>query len=436
MPQLFLIKPGKNLKKVKKVKHKSFYIYQVADIIFTSSCRAVGMLFAWMMIESYSLKVELGWFITASWTVQVVGLLAFSSLSERFNKKLILLFCSFTGCVSLGILIFDPSIALFKLGAIYILTSLLSIIIQPIGSSIVPTLYNSNTLERAFRIRGFVNSINTVLGAIMSGFIIKLFSPTDTLFILCALSGVSFILFLTIKIGKSKTADTKVSITSAPSALIKNKVERTFVIISALSNFIMIPILIYIAPILVIEVYGLSALEVGLSETAFGVGMIFGSLFLCRKLNRVIGIRYTTVSSLGLVAIGLLVIFTLNNIWSLYSGLAFSGLGVVMYNINTSKIRCSATPASLRNSFESIFLAVCIIIIPAGIAFSTLMVNISSSDLMMAIFAISMFTFSIVIFLSKDFKHIASLDDESLDSYYVVLFPEAYNEKFHKVGTS
>lgn len=65
----------KNFRVETTMKHKYFYLYQSADIIFTSSCRAIGMLLAWIMIQHYHLKVELGWFISTSWILQVLTLI-------------------------------------------------------------------------------------------------------------------------------------------------------------------------------------------------------------------------------------------------------------------------------------------------------------------------------------------------------------------------
>ncbi|GAB7215387.1 MFS transporter [Dickeya oryzae] len=157
--------------------------------------------------------------------------------------------------------------------------------------------------------------------------------------------------------------------TSAINALVKNKVERTMVIVSAISNFILTPTLMYITPILIVEKYGYTAFEIGISDAMFGIGMFLGSVFFCKKLNSWLGARVTTVISVAAVGMSLLLILIVNNIFSLFIGLLLAGAGVVIYNINTTKIRCSATPSDLRNSFESIFLAICILPIPAGVFF-------------------------------------------------------------------
>ncbi|OKP00181.1 MFS transporter [Xenorhabdus eapokensis] len=408
------------------MKHKNFYLYQSADIIFTSSCRAIGMLLAWVMIQHYQLKIELGWFISISWLLQVLTLIFMGLFSNRFRKKTVPVFCSAASFLCLITLEFGGSVEPLQLGLIYIATSLFSIAIQPIGSSIIPNLYTGKDIERAFRIRGFVNSINTILGAAISGFVISAFSAEQTIRILIVSIGVSCLAFIIVKTNELSFKNPNHKSLSAIKALAINNVERVMVTVSAMSNFILTPTLMYITPILIIDRYGYTALEIGLSEAMFGIGMFLGSALFCKKLNNVFGVRITTVFSIATVGASLLLILIADNIYSLFLGLLFAGAGVVIYNINTTKIRCSATPADLRSSFESIFLAVCILPIPAGVAISTLMVDSGKLELSLTLFSMLIFASALAVWLSKDFRLIAQLDNDDLDSHYIKLYPKAY----------
>lgn len=420
------MKLGKSFKVEKIMKHKNFYLYQMADVIFTSACRAIGMLLTWVMIQHYQLKVELGWFISTSWLLQVTTLILMGLFSDRIKKTSIPIFCSAASFLCLAAIEFSSQVQPIQLGIIYVATSLFSIAVQPIGSSIIPNIYDGKDTERAFRIRGFVNSINTILGAAISGFVISAFTAEQTIRILILSIGISFVAFLFVKLNKNATKKNNNKSTSAINALVKNKVERTMVIVSAISNFILTPTLMYITPILIVEKYGYTAFEIGISDAMFGIGMFLGSVFFCKKLNSWLGARVTTVISVAAVGMSLLLILIVNNIFSLFIGLLLAGAGVVIYNINTTKIRCSATPSDLRNSFESIFLAICILPIPAGVVLSTIMVNSGNLSLSLALFSILIFISALTIFLSRDFKIMTQLKDEELDGHYVKLYPNAY----------
>lgn len=408
------------------MKHKNFYLYQFADVIFTSSCRAFGILLAWVMIQHYQLKVELGWFISISWLLQVSTLILMSFFASKITKIKIPVFCSLASLLCLLTLEFSGDIEPLQLGLIYIATSLFSIAIQPIGSSIVPDIYAGNNIERAFRIRGFVNSINTILGAAISGFVISAFSLEQTTRILMISTAISLLVFTIVKTNEKITFVSKANNATAINALIGNKVERILVMVSAVSNFVLTPTLMYITPILIVDTYGYTALEIGISEAMFGIGMLWGSVVLCKKLNDWLGVRVTTVASVSIVGFSLLLILYSGSIFSLFIGLLLSGSGVVIYNINTTKIRCSATPSELRGAFESIFLAVCILPIPAGMTMSTLLVNSGSLYVALALFAVLIFISAIAIWFSKDFKLVAQLDNDNLNEHYVKLYPKSY----------
>ncbi len=203
------------------MKHKYFYLYQSADIIFTSSCRAIGMLLAWVMIQHYQLKVELGWFISTSWILQVLTLISMGFFSDRIKKIKVPIFCSAASFLCLAIMELSTTAKPFQLGIIYIATSLFSIAIQPIGSSIIPNIYKGKNIERAFRVRGFVNSINTILGAAISGFVISVFSVEQTIRILMVSIGISFFAFLITKTTDIAIENAKKIKTSAINALKK-----------------------------------------------------------------------------------------------------------------------------------------------------------------------------------------------------------------------
>ena len=63
--------------------------------------------------------------------------------------------------------------------------------------------------------------------------------------------------------------------------------------VSVIASFIITPTLMYLIPVIIIDKYQMTALEIGFSEPTFGIGMIVGSLIICAKMNALLGIRYT-----------------------------------------------------------------------------------------------------------------------------------------------
>ncbi len=412
-----------------KPRNQYFYFYQIADILFTGSCRAIGILLAWIMINIEQLHAQFGWLVTLSWLSQVLVLVGLSFVADRLNSKITLHLCSALGLVSMLFLQLGERVSTAKLAVVFLITSVLSIVIQPIGSSIVPTLYKGQHVQAGFRIRGLVNSLNMVMGAVISGFIIQAFSPEQTILILSCSMTVAVLIWRQMKIKEIQNTQNESPVTysalTAIRALLLNQLERMLVLISALANFILTPTLMYLTPILVLAYYQRTALELGIAEGMFGMGMLLGSVLVLGLKSR-LSVRYSSVLSLNLVAVGLALIFAFHQIEWLYVGLAMTGVGAVIFNINTTKIRCSATPEKLRNAFESIFLAVCLIPIPFGIAFATLMVESNHLNLILGCFAALIFAASVILFFSKKFKYVSALSDAELLECYPKIFVDAY----------
>ncbi|TCM61420.1 putative MFS family arabinose efflux permease [Acinetobacter calcoaceticus] len=408
------------------MKYSGFYLYQVADILFTSSCRALAMLVAWLMINQYHQPVSLGWLITLSWLSQIMVLIGLSFISSRMDKKTTLVLCSLVGCLGLVGLSLSAEWGIAHLAALFLLTSVLSIIIQPIGNSIVPELFRGADLQSAFQVRGLINSINMVLGAAISGLVIHIFTTAQLLWILSVSVAGALLIFSGLKLKPSLNQEKSTfSATAAIRALIGNRLERRIVCIAALANFILTPTLFYITPIIVVEHYQGSAMLLGLAEAMFGLGMLCGGVCISR-LNTLLSVRLNSVSSLILVAVGLGMVLMLPYLIGLLLGLAITGLGTVMFNINTNKIRCSATPEKLRNAFESIYLALCLIPIPFGLSLATLLVQSNHLSLTLAGFSVLIFGAAIMLYRSKYFQHIANLNDAELHECYPKLFANAY----------
>lgn len=409
------------------MRNKDFYLYQCADMLFTFSCRAFGMLFAWKMIEHYHLAVELGWFISLAWLLQVLILLGMGFVLERVRKKTIPLLCVVIGFICMMTLHLFMENSPLGLGGIYLIMSLLSIAIQPIGAIVIPNIYQDKNLERAFQLRGFVNALNTVVGVAIAGLLISRFSEESIVVGLLFTIAISGMLFFIIKIKEIEATVKNPTKFIAIKALINNKIERLMVVVSALSNFILTPVLVYITPILVVEKYGKTVFEIGLSEAIFGLGMIVGSLYFGKKLNQLLGIRFSTVLSIFMVAVGLFVLLIIPFLYGLYLGLFLAGLGVVTYNINTTQIRCQATPELFRGAFESTFLAVCIAPIPLGVAFTTMMLDSGDLILALGLFLVVIIISAFAVVFSKDFHFITKVDAEELDGYYEALYPRSYS---------
>ncbi|MBD2825973.1 MFS transporter [Xenorhabdus szentirmaii] len=408
----------------------SFFLYQLSDILFTSSTRAFGMLFSWWMIEVLNLEFQLGWFIFSSWLFQFLFLVFMSDFGDRFNKKNVVLFC-ITPIALLFILsnFIDKNLYI-PLGIIYIFASISAILIQPIGTSILPEISNKNKLESSFKYRGIVNSVNIILGPAISGIVIHYLNINGALIFISSMAILSILGFCRVSNKqKEKSSQQYKSSTGSIKIITKNPTEASLVIVSSFFNFTVVPLVTYITPLIIINEFKLSALQVGIAEATFGIGMMIGSIIIIKPMNKIFCKAHSAFIAAFTIAACITGISVAGSLTELCGYMLISGIGAVIYNINTTSIRCLATPESYRNTMESKFLAICIISIPLGMISATYMIESYDIRMLLIVFSALMGLISFFVLFAPKYVEISKMSESQLDGYYEKIYPEAYHSK-------
>ncbi|PHM33478.1 MFS transporter [Xenorhabdus innexi] len=410
--------------------NRSFYLYQVSDILFTSSTKAFGMLFSWWMIEILKLELKLGWFIFFCWLFQILFLIKFGEIGDKINKRSFVLYCAIPSFILFVISNFVDSNFYLSLGLIYITTSIAAAIIQPIGTSIIPEIMDKSKLEQAFKYRGLVNSINTMLGPAISGLIIHYLNIDGALIFIAAMSLLPLVGFYFIKTNSENLSE-KTGHRGQKSFRIitKNPTEIRLSLVSAFFNFAITPLIIYILPIIILNQFKLSALHVGIAEATFGVGMMFGSVFIINQINKVLCKAHTAFVSALVMALCIAGISQAGTFIELCCYMLFCGIGLVIYNINTTSIRCLATPENYRNSMESKFIAICMASIPLGMLTATYIIDSYDIKVLLLGFSFFMGLISLLILSSPRYIEISKMSENQLNGYYEKIYPEAFGFK-------
>lgn len=397
------------------MKHSYFYYYQMGDILFNIAIKTIGILFAWLMINDFSLINQLGWFIAISWLSQVMTLLLFNKITQFICIKHLLIGTTISSIALLSILPFYLHSAIM-VGIVFIILSLFAIILQPIGTSLVPNLYQEQDLSFAFKIRGFITSVNIILSPILSGIVIYYLSYKNIIWLCVLLSLISFVLFALIHYKPIK--NTKTTNKNLLTYLLRHPIERLTVGVSALANMSITPIIAYILPYKVSKIFHLEALYIGIGEGLFGLGMLITSVLLIRPLNHALGIYNSTIISVIIVSFGILVSIISPYFYGLCLGMFMIGMGVVIFNINSTNIRATATPESMRLGFESCFLMVCVIGIPIGIVLTTLALSYQLLIVLYTLFSLGLCGFGWAMKRSLIMKQLYLLPSDKLANRY------------------
>lgn len=116
----------------------------------------------------------------------------------------------------------------------------------------------------------------------------------------------------------------------------------------------------------------------------------------------------------------------LDNFYGFCVALMMIGVGVAMFNINSTHIRCMANPKDIRASFEFIFLACCILFTPIGVILTTWLLNNGFLTYFYGMIACVLLMLSVVIDKNLDVIHIYKVDNGKLEGYYKTYYPKIY----------
>ncbi|WII95662.1 hypothetical protein LU276_02165 [Moraxella haemolytica] len=154
--------------------------------------------------------------------------------------------------------------------------------------------------------------------------------------------------------------------------------------------------------------------------------MMVGSAYLLKIVNQSLGKQRTVAFSILLVAVGI-VLSVVDNFYGFCIALAMMGVGVVMFNISSMHIRCTATPKHVRTSFEFVFLACCIAFIPVGVVLTTWALRHDVLIYFYGTVGFIMLILSWVVIKNTTIAHIYQIGDERLDGHYGTLYPKLYS---------
>ncbi|VEG12596.1 MFS transporter [Moraxella cuniculi] len=308
----------------------------------------------------------------------------------------------------------------------FIITSVFAILLTPLGNALAADLYAGVDKNHAFKVRGFVGSVNTILAPVLSGFVIYYLSRQQILFLCLSVALLSLYAFSTIKLPKVSTNTADTHAVNVLKVLLFNPIERIMATVSAVANFSVTPILAYVIPYKISQEFSLPVLYVGISEGFFGLGMIMGSAWLLAVFNHYLGKHHTVAVSTVLFALGIVMTALSQNVAVLVVSMFVLGLVVVMFNINSTAIRCTATPKALTQSFEFVFLAVCIIPIPLGVMATTWALSGGYLLWLYMATAVIVLLLSGVIYFHQQIKQVYRLTADKLPNFYQRQYPKLY----------
>lgn len=232
---------------------------------------------------------------------------------DRLNKKWILIISDLLVALLsaiLGILFYFDNIDIWQIYVLLGLRALCNSFYTPALQSVIPLIAPKKQLLRVTSINQGILTFTEMAGPVLGALFLSILDMPTLVFLDVIGAIFASCLLLCIKIPSIKKVFKKsmflYELREGMKALQENKIITSLILTSAALSLVLIPISV-ILPLVIVNHFQGDAMEMGITEFIFGLGMLLGSLILVVKKKLVIdkGIFI----SLAIVCIGILLTF-------------------------------------------------------------------------------------------------------------------------------
>ena len=381
---------------------------------------------------------SLGAMIALMWIFNLISLPLAGDFLDRYNKNVVLRvsgFLSFFAIILFWINLqyTNSSLLVMSLSA-SILAATNSITSSSINS-LIPFIAEKSKITKAVGLAATINSLQTVIGAMLGGGLIAVLGLNYTILLVFFLYSVSLfqLFFIDFKEKNNQEKKTKSHsrFTAGFRTLYIIKSERTICYTAMITNFILTPLLMVVIPFYVIEELHGGAQVLAILDSSFAFGMFLGAIVLTRidfnKYKRI----YPVVFGNILIGLGIIGFSLLDPIVMKSFSLCLSGFGLTTKGIACNSIRALAVPNSHRARLEGAIFFSCIITIPLGSQLFGYILNLLGKEHSNTIFflmGILIIMTSLLPILSKKTLFILKQKNTQLDQAYMSLYPSAFKD--------
>nr|WP_283950337.1 MFS transporter [Pseudomonas piscis] len=361
---------------------------QLAALLNAVGARCGQLAIAWWILHKTGDALLFSAFVAIATFADVLSRALCGWLGDEYDRRRLLAGCYVVSAVVTLVLAALGTLDLYQPLAIGICLAISGISIgirYPIQMSLTPGLVAAERITDAVRLRSIVGSSSALIGPLAAGILLGPLGVLGTLWLNAVAVILALILIMLVRSPTSLcNADgprprylatwyqrTRAGFT----ALYRIKPEWHLSLLAFIVNFALYPLFSVLLPVLINRHYPKATWLLAVTEGAFAVGLLLGSLLLVKHANRRWGrpvVVFTGFLLLGACMSGcglLTYFFDLQPGWfaCLTLPLLFvAGTGLVMVTVNTSTVRMLATPDHYRNRIGSATSFISGMVIPFG----------------------------------------------------------------------
>lgn len=425
-----------------------FYRTQIAAFLNAIGARCGQFAIAWWVLGKTGDPVAFSSFVAVATLADVLSRPLFGWLGDQYHRQRLLACCYGTSAAMTLILAMLSTLDVYQplLIGLCLAVSGVSIGIRdPLQMSLTSSLVTPERLSDAVRLRSIVGSSSALMGPLAAGILLGPLGVLGTLWLNTLAGLAALVLVLWVRMpARAFTRDLQ----QAPylvqwyqrtregfSALYKVKPEWSLSVLAFIVNFSLYPLFAVLFPILINRYFPSDLWLIAVTEGAFAVGLLTGSLAWVARANRRWGRSHVVFAGFLLVGLTISGCGAFTHLFNLHPGwfasvtvplLFIGGIGLVMVTVNTSTVRMLATPDNFRNRIGSATSFVSGMIIPFGTLFGGAFAGMFGVSYAMVILGVIIILATIPYMFSAELVRVLAMSDNQIKNVYKDFYPDAF----------
>jgi len=427
---------------------RDFYLVQISAFLNAVGTRCGQFAIAWWVLGKTEDPIVFSTFVAIATLADVLSRAAFGWLGDQYNRHRLLVGCYTTGAVVTLVLAGLSSLDFYQpllIGVCLAISGISIGIRDPIQMSLTPTLVATDRVSDAVRLRSIVGSSSALMGPLAAGILLGPLGVLGTLWLnaLAVLVALGLIVLIrppaaTLTRGARQASYLTTWYRRTQQgfvALYRVKPEWNLSLLAFIVNFSLYPLFAVLFPVLINRYFPEDLWLIALTEGAFAMGLLIGSLSLVKRANHRWGRPNIVFGGFLLVgfamfACGILTHFFHAQPWwfaSMTVPLLFiGGIGLVMVTVNTSTVRMLATPDHYRNRISSATSFISGMVIPFGSLVGGTFSGVLGVSYAMAILGLLIILAAVPCMFSTVLVRVLGMSDDQIKNVYKDFYPDAF----------
>lgn len=427
---------------------RDFYLIQLAAFLNAVGTRCGQFAIAWWVLGKTADPVAFAGFVAVATLADVLARAVFGWLGDQYDRHRLLVGCY---AISATMTLVLAGLGTLDLYLPWLIAGCLAIsgvaigIRDPIQMSLTPMLVATHRVSDAVRLRSIVGSSSALMGPLAAGILLGPLGVLGTLWLNSVAVLVALALIVLVRAPaagpnpgarqRSYLATWYTRTREGFTALYRVKPEWNLSLLAFIVNFSLYPLFAVLFPVLINGYFPQDLWLIAVTEGAFAVGLLAGSLFLVRRANERWGRPGVVFGGFLLVGLAMVGCGLFSQFFHARPGwfagvtvplLFIAGIGLVMVTVNTSTVRMLATPDNYRNRIGSATSFVSGMVIPFGALVGGAFAETLGVGYAMATLGLLIVLAALPCMFSEVLVRVLGMGDEQIKNIYKDFYPDAF----------